>query len=287
MISRLAVTEANMVSLTTGELVVKGKDGSFYAISVDSSGKVIATLKQIDNADVKDLSINAGEKIIEGTVTAACLNATDIFADNATIRGLMAANIDVDTLFARDAFLKKLTTSNIVGGESLTIIAGKATDAKNKAESAQSAAGTAQSAANAARSTANSASSAANAAQNAANNAQTAADNASAAADEAQTTADSAANNANDAMNVANAAVSQEEFKRVVRIDEEGLHVGDNLADGKDNNQPKCEVLLDSISLNVVRDGERLSTLGDKYVRFGKMQVHLVSGGLAISVYKE
>jgi hypothetical protein len=103
----------------------------------------------------------------------------------------------------------------------------------------------------------------------------------------AQTTADSAANNANDAMNVANSAVSQKEFKRVVRIDEEGLHVGDNLADGTDNNQPKCEVLLDSISLNVVRDGERVSTLGDKYVRLGKMQVHVVSGGLAISVYKE
>lgn len=134
MISRLAVTEANIVSLTTGELVVKGEDGSFYALSVDENGNVITTLKQIDNADVKDLSINAGEKIIEGTVTAACLNATDIFADNAMIRQLMAANIDVDTLVSREAFIAKLATSLIVGGKTLTQLAGEITQAQADAD---------------------------------------------------------------------------------------------------------------------------------------------------------
>lgn len=132
-ISRLAVTEANMVSLTVGELVVKGEDGGFYSVSVDENGNVKTTLKQVSNDDVKDLSLNAGEKIIEGTVTAACLNARDIFAENAIIKELMAANLDVDTLFARDAFVTKLTTSNIIGGESLTMIAGKANSAIDKA----------------------------------------------------------------------------------------------------------------------------------------------------------
>lgn len=121
MISRLAVTEANMVSLTTGELVVKGEDGCFYAVTVDAEGNIRTELKQIDNGDVTDFSINAGEKIIEGSVTAACLNATDIFADNAVIRQLIAANLDVDTLFAREAFLSLLRTSKIVGDKSLTV----------------------------------------------------------------------------------------------------------------------------------------------------------------------
>lgn len=102
----------------------------------------------------------------------------------------------------------------------------------------------------------------------------------------AQNTADSAVDSADDAMNVARSAISQKEFMRVVRIDEEGLHVGDNRND-ENNNLPKCEVLLDSASLNVVRDGKRISTLGDEYVRLGNMQVHLVRGGLAISVCKE
>ena len=107
-IARLAVTEANMVSLSVGELLVKGQDGSFYSVSVDADGNIVTEKKQVVNSDVKDLSINAGEKIIEGTVTAACLNANDIFANNATIKKLIAANLDVDTLFAREATITAL-----------------------------------------------------------------------------------------------------------------------------------------------------------------------------------
>lgn len=107
-IARLAVTEANMVSLSVGELLVKGKDGSFYSVSVDAEGNIVTEKKQVVNDDVSDLSINAGEKIIEGTVTAACLNANDIFANNATIKQLIAANLDVDTLFAREATITAL-----------------------------------------------------------------------------------------------------------------------------------------------------------------------------------
>ena len=121
-ISRLAVTEANMVSLTTGELVVKGEDGRFYAVTVDAEGNIKTELKQIENDDVTDGSINAGEKIIEGSVTAACLNAQEIFADSAIIRKLIAANLDVDALFAREAFINLLRTSKILGGKSLNII---------------------------------------------------------------------------------------------------------------------------------------------------------------------
>ena len=143
-ISRLAVTEANMVSLTTGELVVKGADGRFYAITVDAEGNIRAELKQIGNGDVADGSIDAGEKIIEGSVTAACLNATEIFADSAVIRELIAANLDVDRLFAREAFVNLLRTAKIVGGTTLELAvqnaADTAADAMEAAEAARSAA---------------------------------------------------------------------------------------------------------------------------------------------------
>ena len=85
------------------------------------------------------------------------------------------------------------------------------------------------------------------------------------------------ANTANDALSIANAALSQADFQRVVRIDDAGLHVGDNQTD--------FEVLIDSASLNVVDAGVRVSTLSDKFIRFGNMQVRKVRGGLAISVY--
>lgn len=98
------------------------------------------------------------------------------------------------------------------------------------------------------------------------------------AADTAQSTADMAGNYANEALDKANAAVSQVDFQRVVRIDDEGLHVGDNLT-----NQ---EVVLGSGHMNVVIDGVKVATYADKFIRLGNMQVRNVRGGLAISVYK-
>ena len=126
-IAKLAVTEANMVSLTVGELVVKGKDGHFYSVSVDESGNVVSTLKQVSNDDVADLSINGSEKIIEGSITAQTLNVQNIFGDNAVIRSLIAANLDVDTLFAREATINALNAMDITSNTYLRLmVAGKA-----------------------------------------------------------------------------------------------------------------------------------------------------------------
>ena len=121
-IAKLAVTEANMVSLTVGELVVKGKDGHFYSVSVDESGNVVSTLKQVSNDDVADLSINGGEKIIEGSITAQTLNVQNIFGDNAVIRSLIAANLDVDTLFAREATINALNATDITSNTYLRLM---------------------------------------------------------------------------------------------------------------------------------------------------------------------
>ena len=126
-IARLAVTEANMVSLTVGELVVKGSDGHFYSVSVDESEQVVTTLKQIANDDVADQSIDGGEKIIEGTITAGTLNVQDIFANNAVIRSLIAANLNVDTLFAREATVSALNAMDITSNTYLKLmVSGKA-----------------------------------------------------------------------------------------------------------------------------------------------------------------
>ena len=64
-------------------------------MSVDENGEVVTTLKQVANDDVADLSIHGTEKLIEGSITAKTLNVQEIFGDNATIRSLIAANIDV------------------------------------------------------------------------------------------------------------------------------------------------------------------------------------------------
>lgn len=121
----LAVTEANIVSLSVGELIVRGNDGAFYAVTVNEQGEIVAIQKQVANTDLEDLAvtndkidnqtINGDTKMIEGSITARTLNAENIFADSALIRELIAQNINVDTLFAREATLAAINTLDITG----------------------------------------------------------------------------------------------------------------------------------------------------------------------------
>lgn len=60
-------------------------------------------------------------------------------------------------------------------------------------------------------------------------------------------------------------------FKRVVRIDDDGLHIGDNLSNG--------EVLVDSESVNVVLGGKKYSKFAGSYVQFGNYQLRRSSDG--------
>ena len=113
MIADLAVVEANMVNLTLGSLVLKGEDGCFYSILVGEDGQVKTELKQIVNSDIKDLSLNAGEKLIEGSITAACLNVKEIFANKALIGAIRTANLDAGEITANKAFIEQLATSLI------------------------------------------------------------------------------------------------------------------------------------------------------------------------------
>lgn len=108
-IARLAVTEANMTSLTVGELMVKAEDGSFKRLTVDADGNVTAETVQVEGGNVADNTIGGG-KLIENTITARELNVESIFADTALIRAIKAANIDVSDLFAAEATISALNS---------------------------------------------------------------------------------------------------------------------------------------------------------------------------------
>ena len=123
----LAVTEANMASLTVGELIVKGEDGGFYALSVGENGEITTEKKRVGNADVQDNALS-GSKLIEQTITARELNVASIFADEALIGAITAANIDVSSLFAAEAFISQLNAVDISGNESLRLTVEAARD---------------------------------------------------------------------------------------------------------------------------------------------------------------
>lgn len=122
-IARLAVTEANMTSLTVGELMVKAEDGSFKRITVDADGSVKAETVQVEGGNVADNTISGG-KLIENTITARELNVESIFADKALIRAIKAANIDVSDLFAAEATIGALD-SWLIKAETIAALEGK------------------------------------------------------------------------------------------------------------------------------------------------------------------
>jgi phage minor structural protein len=132
-VADLAVTEANMATLTVGELIVKGADGGFYAVSVDETGTVTTQKKEITGTDVADGSLSGG-KLIENTVTARELNVSSIFADQALIGAIKAVNLDVDDLFANAAFITNLQTVDISGNTALRLyVEGEVATAKDEA----------------------------------------------------------------------------------------------------------------------------------------------------------
>ena len=120
-VADLAVTEANMASLTVGELIVKGTDGCFYALSIDEDGTVTTGKKSVGDVDIGDNSVSGG-KLIEKTITARELNVASIFADEALVGAITAANIDVSSLFAAEAFIAQLNAVDISGNESLRLV---------------------------------------------------------------------------------------------------------------------------------------------------------------------
>ena len=126
-VADLAVTEANMASLTVGELIVKGADGCFYALSIAENGTVTTEKKSVGDADIGDNSVSGG-KLIEKTITARELNVASIFADEALVGAITAANIDVSSLFAAEAFIAQLNTVDISGNESLRLVVDAAKD---------------------------------------------------------------------------------------------------------------------------------------------------------------
>lgn len=122
-IARLAVTEANIVSLSVGELMVRGDDGLMYTVTVDEEGSIITVPSQVTNDDLMDAGavIDEGENIIYGGITAGKLNVQEIFAENALIASLIAANIDVDELFAREATIDSLNAKLLLTDNYITV----------------------------------------------------------------------------------------------------------------------------------------------------------------------
>ena len=113
-IPRLMVDYAQMVSATIGDLVIQASDDNYYKLDVDMDGKVTATQITPSAAEIAAGHTDDGRTIYTASsITAGELNTTDIYASHALIDAITATQIDVDELWARQAFINKLMVQDI------------------------------------------------------------------------------------------------------------------------------------------------------------------------------
>ena len=145
-ITNLAATYAQAVHATIGNLVIQSSDGNYYQLDVDADGKVSATEVEVTDGEIAVGETGSGKVIVGTHITAETLGTQTLAATQALLNMIDAARINVDTLVAREEFVQSLTaneafihslvannafietlgTANIVGDESITIIAQRA-----------------------------------------------------------------------------------------------------------------------------------------------------------------
>ena len=135
-IKNLAVEYAQMVGAAIGDLCIKASDGNYYLIDVKPDGTVTATPATVTDGEINAGQTESGKVILETNITAENLNAGNLLATYALVNQIDAARIDVDQLFAREAFVNLLRTAKIVGDKSIEMIAETADSAKQEAEEA-------------------------------------------------------------------------------------------------------------------------------------------------------
>ena len=117
-ISRLAVSYAQMVAATIGELVLKASNGTYWKVDVNTDassqdfGKVVGTQVQPTQQEI-EAGHTSDRVIVETDITAENMNTTNIFGTFAMFETINAAYIDVDQLFARQATIDQLNTYDI------------------------------------------------------------------------------------------------------------------------------------------------------------------------------
>ena len=132
-IQNLAVEYAQMIGASIGNLCIKASNGQYYTIDVDGSGNVTATLTTVTEQEIDTGQTEGGRVILETSITASDLNTGNLLATFALVNQIDAARIDVDQLFARQAFIDQLNTSVIQSQDFIQLVVGQVDDSVEEA----------------------------------------------------------------------------------------------------------------------------------------------------------
>ena len=127
-IRNLAVEYAQMIGASIGNLCIRASNGQYYSIDVDSSGNVTGTLTTVTEQEIDAGQTESGRVILETSITASEISTSSLLGTFALINQIDAARIDVDQLFARQAFIDQLNTSVIQSQDFIQLVVGTVDD---------------------------------------------------------------------------------------------------------------------------------------------------------------
>lgn len=112
-IDDLAVSDANIVNLAAGTVLINDSNGDLVELYVDSQGNVSTRAVSYDGTDIIEANTLNGNRIIQNSITTDRLNASEIFAVDSTVMNLIADDISATRLFANQGFIPMLETTVI------------------------------------------------------------------------------------------------------------------------------------------------------------------------------
>lgn len=117
-INRLLITYGQMVEATIGDLVIGASDGYYYHVDVewDEYGEPSLVPTRVATPSAAEIAAGhttGGQTIIGNVGTFAELSSENFYAINSIIDRITAKRIDVDSLWARQAFIDKLMVQDI------------------------------------------------------------------------------------------------------------------------------------------------------------------------------
>lgn len=144
MIRNLAVTSANMLNATVDKLVVKGPDGQYYRIHIDSDGGIRTEAVTVSQGEIAAGETDDGRQIVASTANVGSLNATTVKASEAILGTIFTESLNAGKITAGDAMLASATipllyatalkalgnTLDISANESIELIVGEVEQAK-------------------------------------------------------------------------------------------------------------------------------------------------------------
>lgn len=103
LISNLAVTSANLLSATLGELILKGSDGQYYAVTVGSNGVLGATVVDAEGGAF------VGKTVVETSANVGLLNAGNVMANQAVLGTILTEALSAGKITAGQALIASAT----------------------------------------------------------------------------------------------------------------------------------------------------------------------------------